>query len=62
MFRYFGGCKTGCYIHYPIITNDMLKRVSSRQAMYNNRGIIARSPVLTMGKLLYYNVFAWVSL
>lgn len=62
LFKYLGGCQTGSYIHYPIITNDMLKRVSSRQSMYNNRGIIARSPVLTMAKLLYYNVFAWVSI
>ncbi|KAG5868191.1 hypothetical protein JTB14_030264 [Gonioctena quinquepunctata] len=59
LFKYIGGCKTGCYIHYPTITNEMLKRVSNRQAIYNNRGVIARSPVLTMGKLLYYHVFAW---
>lgn len=59
IFKYIGGCKTGCYIHYPIITADMLKRVSSRQAMYNNRSIIARSPILTMAKLIYYHIFAW---
>ncbi|XP_050502657.1 GDP-Man:Man(3)GlcNAc(2)-PP-Dol alpha-1,2-mannosyltransferase [Diabrotica virgifera virgifera] len=59
IFKYIGGCKTGCYIHYPIITNDMLKRVSNRQSLYNNRSIIARSPILTMGKLVYYHIFAW---
>ncbi|CAG9857433.1 unnamed protein product [Phyllotreta striolata] len=59
VFKYIGGCKTGSYIHYPIITNDMLKRVSSRQNMYNNRSVIARSPILTMGKLIYYHIFAW---
>nr|XP_023027193.1 GDP-Man:Man(3)GlcNAc(2)-PP-Dol alpha-1,2-mannosyltransferase [Leptinotarsa decemlineata] len=59
LFKFVGGAKTGCYIHYPTITNEMLKRVSNRHALYNNRGIIARSPVLTMGKLLYYHIFAW---
>ncbi|CAH1118531.1 unnamed protein product [Phaedon cochleariae] len=59
LFKYIGGCKTGCYIHYPTITNEMLKRVSNRQAIYNNSGVIARSPILTMAKLLYYHIFAW---
>lgn len=39
----------------------MLKRVSNRSNMYNNRNIIARSPFLTQGKLIYYKLFAWVS-
>ncbi|XP_018324805.1 GDP-Man:Man(3)GlcNAc(2)-PP-Dol alpha-1,2-mannosyltransferase [Agrilus planipennis] len=60
LFKYIGGCKTGCYVHYPTITTDMLKRVQNRTAMYNNRPIIARSPVLSMGKLTYYRIFAWM--
>ncbi|KAJ8968015.1 hypothetical protein NQ314_002519, partial [Rhamnusium bicolor] len=59
LFKYLGDCKIGCYVHYPTITKDMLRRVSNRQAIYNNRGVIARSPILTMGKLIYYHVFAW---
>lgn len=58
IFKYIGGCKTGCYVHYPTITVEMLKRVSARRETYNNRGIIARSPFLTGGKLLYYRIFA----
>ncbi|XP_018572370.1 GDP-Man:Man(3)GlcNAc(2)-PP-Dol alpha-1,2-mannosyltransferase isoform X2 [Anoplophora glabripennis] len=60
VFKYLGGCKTGSYIHYPTITKDMLRRVSSRQAIYNNREVIARSQTLTLGKLIYYHIFAWV--
>ncbi|KAJ8972652.1 hypothetical protein NQ317_008238 [Molorchus minor] len=60
LFKYLGGSKTGCYVHYPTITKDMLKRVSNRQTIYNNKAIIARNPALTMGKLIYYHVFAWV--
>ncbi|VEN53205.1 unnamed protein product [Callosobruchus maculatus] len=58
IFKYLAGCKTGSYIHYPTITNEMLKRVSNRNSLYNNRSIIARSPILTMVKLFYYNIFA----
>ncbi|KAK9874479.1 hypothetical protein WA026_002827 [Henosepilachna vigintioctopunctata] len=57
IFKYLGGCKTGSYIHYPIITKEMTKRVSNREATYNNRRVIARSPFLTFGKLIYYRYF-----
>lgn len=60
VFKYMGGCKTGSYIHYPTISKDMLRRVSNRQAIYNNREAIARSQTLTMGKLVYHHFFAWV--
>ncbi|XP_049941713.1 GDP-Man:Man(3)GlcNAc(2)-PP-Dol alpha-1,2-mannosyltransferase [Schistocerca serialis cubense] len=60
LFRYVGGCRVGCYTHYPVITSDMLRRVSTRTVAYNNRRIVARSPFLTAGKLLYYKLFAWV--
>lgn len=62
LFKYIGGCKTGCYVHYPTITAEMLKRVSNRTELYNNRSQIARNPFFTMGKLMYYRIFAWVSL
>lgn len=34
-----------------------MKRVSSRTASHNNRGIIAHSPFLTSAKLIYYRLF-----
>lgn len=61
IFKYLGGSKTGCYIHYPTITVEMLRRVSARREIYNNRGFIARSPFLTGAKLVYYRIFAGVS-
>lgn len=58
IFKYLGKCKTGSYIHFPTITNEMLKRVSKMQTMYNNRSFIARNPFFTLGKLVYYRNFA----
>ena len=40
--QYLGGCRTGSYVHYPTITTEMLDKVRSRKADYNNRGAIAR--------------------
>lgn len=60
LFLYIGNCMTACYIHYPIITKEMLKRVSSRISAHNNRTVVARSPFLSTAKLLYYKMFAWL--
>ncbi|KAF7274357.1 hypothetical protein GWI33_012975 [Rhynchophorus ferrugineus] len=60
IFKYLGGCKTGCYIHYPLITKEMLRRVQSRRQVYNNRDFIVRNPILTYAKLVYYHVLAWL--
>ena len=40
--QYLGGCRTGSYVHYPTITTEMLDKVRTRKADYNNRGAIAR--------------------
>lgn len=61
LFKYIGQCKVASYTHYPTITSDMLRRVSGRVSSYNNRPVVANSPFLTAGKLLYYKIFAWVS-
>ncbi|XP_014467739.1 PREDICTED: GDP-Man:Man(3)GlcNAc(2)-PP-Dol alpha-1,2-mannosyltransferase isoform X2 [Dinoponera quadriceps] len=60
LFKYIGGCRVGSYTHYPTISHDMLKYVYRRVTTYNNRRIIARNPFFTMGKLLYYNLFAFL--
>lgn len=60
LFRYIGGCRVGCYTHYPTISTDMLRRVSSRSIQYNNSHYVARSPFLTGGKIIYYKMFAWI--
>ncbi|XP_030755042.1 GDP-Man:Man(3)GlcNAc(2)-PP-Dol alpha-1,2-mannosyltransferase [Sitophilus oryzae] len=60
LFKYLGGCKTGCYVHYPLITKEMLRRVQSRSQIYNNRDFISRSPTLTYTKLVYYHIIAYI--
>jgi alpha-1,2-mannosyltransferase len=60
LFKFVGGCNVACYVHYPTITSDMLRRVSGHVIAHNNRPYVARSPFLTAGKLLYYRLFAWV--
>ncbi|GAB1521477.1 asparagine-linked glycosylation protein [Rhizoctonia solani] len=58
--RWFSGGKTpiSAYVHYPTISTDMLARVKSRTAQYNNPSDIAKSEFRTNSKLLYYNMFA----
>ncbi|KPI87107.1 putative alpha-1 2-mannosyltransferase [Leptomonas seymouri] len=56
LLRLFAGCTVISYTHYPIISSAMTRRVRSGEAGYTNAGFIARSPVLSWGKLLYYKV------
>lgn len=60
LFKSVAGCRVGCYVHYPTITRDMLRRVSTRVAAHNNRPFVANSPVLSFAKIIYYRVFAWL--
>ena len=55
---YMFGCRTAAYVHYPTISEDMLKRVADRRPTYNNNGEITNSTVRTYFKLVYYNLFA----
>lgn len=29
LFRYLGGCRVACYVHYPTISSDMVDRVAT---------------------------------
>ena len=60
LFKYCGGSLTGAYVHYPTISTDMLDQVKSKRSSYNNRGFIARSPLVSGLKLRYYKIFAWL--
>lgn len=62
IFRYIGGCKTGCYVHYPTISTDMLRRVKARVYAHNNSSYVTKNPFLTWLKTLYYQLFAKVSI
>jgi alpha-1,2-mannosyltransferase len=60
LFKYFGSCKVGCYVHYPTISTDMLDKVRTRSRGYNNRRGIASSSIATNLKLLYYKVSNYI--
>ncbi|EFJ50473.1 hypothetical protein VOLCADRAFT_103930 [Volvox carteri f. nagariensis] len=57
-FAWKAGSRVVAYVHYPTISSDMLGRVWSGTATYNNDADIAESPVKTTIKLLYYRVVA----
>eukprot|EP00128_Syssomonas_multiformis_P009069 Colp12_sorted_trinity150504_noHs@23471 len=59
LFKYMGGCVVGAYVHYPTISTDMLQRVRSREATFNNTSNISKSYFLSSAKLAYYKVFAY---
>ena len=58
VFRWIGGCRVACYVHYPTITAQMTMRVSDKKKMYNNADFIANSSVLTNLKIVYYSIFS----
>ncbi|XP_033114022.1 GDP-Man:Man(3)GlcNAc(2)-PP-Dol alpha-1,2-mannosyltransferase-like [Anneissia japonica] len=60
LFKYIGSCRTGSYVHYPTISTDMLNRVAERKAAHNNPSFVARNPVLSRLKIIYYRLFAYV--
>lgn len=60
LFKYLGGCKVGCYVHYPTISTDMLDLVSAGRPSYNNASFVTRSPLLSSCKLIYYRIFAYI--
>ena len=60
LFRFLGGCKVSCYVHYPTISTDMLSKVRSREKAFNNANFVSNSKFLTYCKLLYYKLFAFM--
>ena len=60
LFRYLGGCRIACYVHYPTISMDMLRQVTQRTESYNNAAFISTNPILSRMKILYYYFFAFI--
>lgn len=52
------GVRVGTYVHYPVISSDMIRRVENRSEVFNNRDSIRRSRMLSTLKLWYYRAFA----
>ena len=53
-----GTTKVCAYVHYPIISTDMLSKVREQRPGYNNNSRIASSVTISTLKLLYYKLFA----
>jgi alpha-1,2-mannosyltransferase len=49
--KWFGGCRVGCYVHYPTISTDMLAVVQEQRPTFNNNDGIATSKSKTLLKL-----------
>jgi len=58
--RWVGGSHVVAYVHYPIISSDMLQRVREQRPSYNNGAAVASSVTVSAAKLLYYQWFAAV--
>lgn len=60
LFRFFGGSKVCCYVHYPTISTDMTRRISEGAESYNNSRLVSKSPFFTRVKIWYYRLFALI--
>ncbi|KAK6100652.1 Glycosyl transferases group 1 family protein [Brugia pahangi] len=58
LFRWLAGCNVACYVHYPVISREMIKLVESSEPSYNNAQWIAKNRFFTYCKLVYYRIFA----
>ena len=56
LLRLLGVPSLACYVHYPIISSDMVGAVATRKAAHNNRGLVANLAILSYLKLLYYHL------
>jgi alpha-1,2-mannosyltransferase len=53
-------CKVVAYVHYPMISTDMISKVQQRGAGFNNDAAIAASSSRSTAKYVYYRLFAGV--
>ncbi|NXP83445.1 ALG11 mannosyltransferase, partial [Ramphastos sulfuratus] len=60
LFKYLGGCRVGCYVHYPTISTEMLSVVRNQDTRFNNAAFITSSPLFSKFKLVYYYFFAFM--
>ncbi|KIJ54528.1 glycosyltransferase family 4 protein [Sphaerobolus stellatus SS14] len=57
LVRLLADIPVGAYVHFPTISTEMVRRVRSRTAWHTNSGAISTSTVLSVAKLLYYQIF-----
>ncbi|TDH67665.1 hypothetical protein CCR75_009181 [Bremia lactucae] len=54
----FYACIVVAYVHYPMISTDMISKVQQRDAGFNNDASIAASSLRSLAKFVYYRLFA----
>jgi alpha-1,2-mannosyltransferase len=54
LLRLLGVSSLACYVHYPLVTSEMLDVVASRRQAHNNRGVFATYAAGALLKLTYY--------
>ena len=63
LVKHVAGCRVMAYVHYPIISSDMLNKVRQQRPSYNNVSHIATSVTVSSVKLFYYRMlsalFSW---
>ncbi|GAB9469924.1 hypothetical protein Gpo141_00007185 [Globisporangium polare] len=52
------GCTVVAYVHYPMISTDMISKVQQRSADFNNNAAVASSSSRSFAKYVYYRIFA----
>lgn len=62
LFKYMAGCLVGSYTHYPIISTDMIRHIHRRIVAHNDNRLIAKFLFFSKAKILYYKLFAYVSI
>uniref|UniRef100_K3WWV0 GDP-Man:Man(3)GlcNAc(2)-PP-Dol alpha-1,2-mannosyltransferase n=1 Tax=Globisporangium ultimum (strain ATCC 200006 / CBS 805.95 / DAOM BR144) TaxID=431595 RepID=K3WWV0_GLOUD len=52
------GCTVVAYVHYPMISTDMIAKVQTRATDFNNNATVAFSSTRSFAKYIYYRIFA----
>ncbi|KAG1699202.1 hypothetical protein DVH05_014118 [Phytophthora capsici] len=53
-------CTVVAYVHYPMISTDMISKVQQRDSGFNNDAAIASSSSRSTAKYIYYRLFAGI--
>lgn len=60
LFRWLGGSRTASYVHYPVVSTDMIAAVETSLPAFSSSPVVTHSKWRQKAKVLYYQVFAWL--
>lgn len=58
LYRWIAGTHVASYVHYPIVSTEMLAVIEEGRSTFNNSNSISRSRFLTRLKVYYYRLLA----